>query len=412
MRVLWFTATPSMYTESSNTHNGGGWISSMEGLIKNEASINLAICFLMEEEPFKVEKGNCTYYPVAMATGLAHKIIYKASLKQRSKAELKRFLEVIADFKPDVIHIFGSEYNFGLIKEHTSVPVVIHIQGLLNPYYNAYFAPNTSLIAYFRNWQIWQGLKTYRNYRSLAYGAEREAKILYLSSHISGRTDWDFKITRMYAPRSHYFHINEVLRPVFYEKSARHNAKKTVNTGKIVIVSVLSKLTYKGIDVVMNTAALLKKFFEQEYEWRIYGMSAFTFWEQRLGIKAKDVNVKFMGVASSAELCEALIESDLFVHPSYIDNSPNSICEAQLLGVPVISTDVGGIRSLIDNGRTGLLVPANDPNYFASQIIHLYQHQELYLHMSQQAYEEAKLRHDRSSILADTLAMYRTMSGL
>jgi len=63
-----------------------------------------------------------------------------------------------------------------------------------------------------------------------------------------------------------------------------------------------------------------------------------------------------LGSLEVNEMVEAMKISRFMVHPSYIDNSPNSICEAQILGLPVVATNVGGVESLIENGKTGLLI--------------------------------------------------------
>ncbi len=57
-------------------------------------------------------------------------ITYKEKLKQ-----------VVDDFMPDIIHVFGSEQQLGLVSSVTEIPVLLHIQGLLNPIYNALLPP-------------------------------------------------------------------------------------------------------------------------------------------------------------------------------------------------------------------------------------------------------------------------------
>lgn len=78
-----------------------------------------------------------------------------------------------------------------------------------------------------------------------------------------------------------------------------------------------------------------------------------------------------MGNVQADRLVDLLCSSTMLVHTAYIENSPNAICEAQYLGVPVISTMVGGIASLVRNGKDGKLVAANDPWQLANAIIEL-----------------------------------------
>lgn len=61
----------------------------------------------------------------------------------------------------------------------------------------------------------------------------------------------------------------------------------------------------------------------------------------------------------------------IFIHPSHIDNSPNGLCEAMLLGMPIIAIYAGGIPSLLVNRREGLLVQDGDPYAMAGAIIEL-----------------------------------------
>jgi glycosyltransferase involved in cell wall biosynthesis len=63
-----------------------------------------------------------------------------------------------------------------------------------------------------------------------------------------------------------------------------------------------------------------------------------------------------------------LRECDVLVLPSLSDARPRCIIEAMSLGLPVIATSVGGIPTLVDDGATGLLVPAGDPQALARAI--------------------------------------------
>lgn len=123
----------------------------------------------------------------------------------------------------------------------------------------------------------------------------------------------------------------------------------------------------------------------------------------------EDNNVRILGFVSSDKLVELLLESDLYVHTAYIDNSPNSICEAQYLGMPIIATYVGGIPSLIENGKEGVLIPANDPFMLAEKILHCSNNMDAFVHMGKASRYRAMHRHSPINIINDLFSCYQTI---
>ncbi len=89
-----------------------------------------------------------------------------------------------------------------------------------------------------------------------------------------------------------------------------------------------------------------------------------------------------------------------------MDNSPNSICEAQVAGLPVVASKVGGVSSLIDDGTTGLLVERYDYENLANQVIQLIENRDLYATISQGSRAAARKRHNREKIVANPLEAY------
>ncbi len=83
--------------------------------------------------------------------------------------------------------------------------------------------------------------------------------------------------------------------------------------------------------------------------------------------------VTFTGKLKKKEWTILAANYDIFINTSDIDNTPVSVIEAMALGLPVVSTNVGGIPYLIEEGRTGLLVPPNDPEAMAGRITGLLQ---------------------------------------
>lgn len=403
MKILWFTNTPSLYKKNKKGYNGGGWIESLEKIINYENENELAISFFHSDSCFKQKQGKTTYYPIPLYNTIVKKLKRYLFLNN-DKSEVNYYLKIINDFNPDIIHVFGSEQSFGLLSLYTKIPLVIHVQGILNPYLNAYYAPGSNILDLIKQ-NIFKPLRIISLMRGMSIfklNAQRESIILKNCKYYMGRTEWDKNVTSLYAPSSTYFFCSEVLRDTFYTANAWQRKECT----KLTLVSTISKTSYKGFDLILKAAKILQELKNIDFEWNVFGIQEYKEWEIKLGINCSEVKVFLRGVADSSLLVKNIQESDIFIHPSYIDNSPNSICEAQLLGIPVISTNVGGISSLIENDKTGFLVPANDPFTLVARIIEIKNNKAKAIYLGKNARNEAIFRHDKEKILADLLKVY------
>ncbi|MFD0777275.1 glycosyltransferase family 4 protein [Flavobacterium myungsuense] len=299
---------------------------------------------------------------------------------------------------------------FTSIQTETVIPVVIHLQGLLNPIVNAYFPPSQSKLDFLFNLSFFKnnllGQSHFFSLKRLRKQAIREENNLKIAQFIMGRTSWDKALVRLYAPKAQYFHIDEVLRLPFYDQNERIN----LDSNTINLVSTLSSTIYKGIDVVLNTAKLLHGKTDIKFKWRIIGIDdtdkLLRHFEKKTGINHKHINIECIGRKSPNDLISILEQSDLFIHPSYIDNSPNSVCEAQILGIPVVACNVGGISSLIKNGTTGTLFPSNGIYELTAIVQDYISNPKKYFNIAEKAKQEAIIRHDKETIFSDLLACY------
>ena len=396
MRILWFSLTPSLFNPKTNGYNGNGWVASLEQIARRDKEVELGVAFYFYSNEFRYDKDGVSYYPIKpLRTSLLSKILGKG--KDQEKTIVAKCIEIIEDFKPDLIQIFGSENEFGLICKYTNIPVVIHIQGCLPPYHNALFPVGMQK----SDFVLKKGLSLsyrfigLRSEKAFRRKAEREIEIIKSCNYFMGRTDWDKSLIGLFNPQATYFHCEEALRDSFINSNKRW---KYSDGKKKTIISVISRPWYKGCDLILKTAALLKRFTDIDFEWRVYGIPEMKFFESVYGIKAKDVNVRIMGTASKEELVNALCSASCYVHPGYIENSPNSLCEAQFMGTPVLATYVGGIPSLIENGKDGILYPANAPYTAASLIKKIVTDSDLATSLSTNAYNRAHRRHDSDSI--------------
>jgi glycosyltransferase involved in cell wall biosynthesis len=72
--------------------------------------------------------------------------------------------------------------------------------------------------------------------------------------------------------------------------------------------------------------------------------------------------VTFTGRIENERMADLYRCADVLLNPALVDNMPNSLLEAMASGVPIVSTRVGGVPHLVEDGRTALLVPPHDPD--------------------------------------------------
>ncbi len=409
MKILWFTNSPvSAKKNIKSDFVGESWIGALERNLKAHDETELGIAFkgkVGKIETFDIEEVRYFIIPYGKDT-LLKKLGLKRNLKSDDEKAVEKYIEVVRKFKPDVIQIFGSENNYGLLIPHIDVPVIIHIQGNITVYNKKYFSGISPVdVLRYSYWKhLLKGISAYQMYYQLLQVGERERNIFSYCRYFLGRTRWDRNITRVLAPNSRYFHCDEVLREEFFEKKWEMRKEEPVK-----LVSVIRGHIYKGLETVMETAELLKnqKF---NFIWTIIGNSntdrAPRIFEKKFKKRFSEVHVNFAGSKTGKELRDLFLDASIFVHPSHIENSPNAVCEAMILGVPVIATAVGGTFSLLKDGEEGILIQDGDPYAMAGAILELSGDYDLQMSISEQARKRALKRHDPKKIVSQLLKIY------
>jgi len=87
--------------------------------------------------------------------------------------------------------------------------------------------------------------------------------------------------------------------------------------------------------------------------------------------------VRFVGYLDSEGKRREGSDADIFINTSHIDNAPVALIEAGAMGLPIVSTDVGGIRELFGHGRGAILIPDGDSEAMADALCRLWSEPEL-----------------------------------
>jgi len=416
MQVLWFSNTPALGQEYLNQKSlgTGGWMAELDKCMQEVVELSVAFTYPYSITPFQY--GKTMYYPVYTGNIIIENLKQRWLNKIYDKDFLPDYLKVIETVKPDIIHIHGTENSFSCIIDQVKIPVVVSIQGNLTVYYQKF---RSGLFGDFiHTTQYNLDLKSllfgtpnfFRSYKKLGRMSLIEQSNLKKTKHIIGRTDWDRRISRVLSPESNYHTGNEILRDSFYKNTWNH---KTI-FDKLVIHTTNGNNYYKGFETLCHALTLLIEL-GLDLEWRVAGISKNSLInkivKKQLKQKYPQKGLVLLGSLNEQELVERLKEAHIYVMTSHIENSPNNLCEAMILGMPCIATLAGGTGSMLKDGNEGILIQGGDPWALAGAILEIKNDTEKAIKYGKAAREKALKRHNKESITTNLLEIYKLVKS-
>ena len=318
----------------------------------------------------------------------------------------------------DVIHVFGSEYSY--IKDiYRFLPLeqtLFYIQGLIEPYYEQYLA----------------GLDTFKEmdfitlsvirYTAKLFRARGEGEQLVYpnAKHVAGRTAWDKSYVDRVNKDYTYHYLSESLRDSFYEGDGWAPNKCIPHTifmsqgnypikGLHMALRILKKIKEQYPDVKLNVGGP-NLYTETSFATKL-GISYVSFIKRLIHKYKLEENVYFLGMLNETQMKEQLLKTNVFLSPSSIENSPNSLQEAMLTGTPSISSDVGGVRSIVTNTEQCILYPFEDTDLAAEEICRIFKNPALQETLSKNGKDRALVTTDRENNGKTLLGIYKMISG-
>lgn len=397
MRVLWFSNTPAAGDEFISSDGTGGWLKSLDKAIQNRVELHVA--FYDRRYPSEFTVGATTYHQIAPKNKLS--LIKRRLLFffRRKNPDIPRYLEVINLVKPDIIHIHGTEKPWIELIQYTDIPVILSIQAILTVMNYKYFSGISR-----------KDVPLMSRYLSDYQGYLKEGAIerIYLKNlqYVLGRTDWDKRVYSLLSPRAKYFVCNEILRDGFYRSQWKWEMN---HPGRYIIHTTTGTMLFKGLETICEAAEELERLGFQ-FEWRVAGISPES---EIVGIVRKRLkhhlpeSILLLGPLQEDKLIKKMLEADIYVNASHQDNSPNSLCEAMLLGMPCIATCAGGSNTILRDKETGILIQDGDPWALAGAILELFKNKENARNYALAAREDSLKRHDKTIIVNNLIAVYR-----
>lgn len=419
MKILWIANTifpkPSVFFGFEKPVFGG-WMYGLAESLSKELDVELAVATTYNGSELKnTNIDGVNYYLLPCK----NKINYDKALESLWE-------KVCEDFQPDIIHIHGTEFAHGLacMRKLPNLKYVVSIQGLVGIYSRYYFAGipfseiliNVTFRDLIKRDTIFQAKKMFEKRGDL------ENEYLFKTKHAIGRTNWDFVHTKTVNSDICYHFCNESLRDGFY------TAKKWKFENCEPYTIFLSQAGYpiKGLHQVIKAISILKKEYPS-LKIRLGGGNIVkrksmidkikrTGYGKYIGALIRkhslEKDIIFLGALSEEKMIIEYQRANVFICPSSIENSPNSLGEAQLIGVPVIASYVGGTPDMIEDHKTGLLYRFEEVEMLSENIRQVFNDSSFAFELSESAIKAASSRHDRKINLEKTISIYNRIINL
>lgn len=376
----------------------GGWVESMAEQLRKNSDIELGIVCKCENNISFVETINgITYFS----------LYYTPST---SLAELEEKCDkIVSDFKPDIINIEGTEFLHARAMQLTAkkrcIPAVVSLQGILNGQY-AYQCGqlqiddmmfSKSLTEVFAAWIM--HLRKTKWYKPRM---KSEKEIIENADYILGRTTWDRAHSYAINPNAKYYPCSRVLRAPFYEekwsieKTERHsiyvgNGYHALK-GLHFVVMALPYLVREYPDVKVYVAGY-KPYAENDK--RSFIKKGYAAYLKKLIFDLSVQNhIEFTGPLKARQVAEKLSKVNAYVLCSAVENSPNTLGEAMMVGTPCVAAYVGGVADMADDGKEALFFRNDDPKLLAWNLKRVFDDDALALSLSEAGKKRAIITHD------------------
>ncbi len=441
MRILWIcnimlpVVAEYLGKEVSNKE---GWLTGLADMIlknKEDNQIELAVAFPVEEAlPKKrmeipVSKWNSSLICYGFAEDTNHPEIYS----QETEVQLGEILE---DWKPGVVHCFGTEYphTLAITRVYPKEKILIGIQGMCKLIAESYLADLPQRVirrVTFRDWLKKDSIT--RQQEKFFQRSKHEIEALQNTGHVTGRTWMDKKFVADINSPAKYHVMNEALRSNFYEGcwvqescekysiflSQGDYPLKGLHYMLLAMPEILKKYPEAKVYVAGNSIANYRTL-KDKIKISSYGKYILEL-IQKYQLENK---VSFLGKLNAEQMKEQFLKSNVFVCTSTMENSPNSLGEAMLLGVPCISAEVGGVRSVFDGEKDGILYPgygaaeykqapdkeAAQAKVLAEAVIRMWSQEEGMSVYGKSAAEHARKTHNSQNIYDRLVEIYKEIA--
>lgn len=243
---------------------------------------------------------------------------------------------------------------------------------------------------------------------------------MYLWYHSCEILNWDRAAVEQFNPQARYHFCNESLRDSFYQSAWDIDQMEPYSIfvsqcgypvkGFHYLLEAMPEILAKFPKAHIYTTGknLLRLSFIDRIKKNSYQQYLISL------IKRFDLqdHVTFLGTLSEEQMCQRYLQANVYVSPSTVENSPNSLGEAMILGCLAVASDVGGVKNMLVHGTEGFVYQSSAPYMLAYYVKRIFADRNLALSFSAQARIHALKTHDREKNFADLLDIYKQIAAV
>jgi glycosyltransferase involved in cell wall biosynthesis len=412
MRVLWTVNTlpPELSKELGiSSAHAISWVDAMSRQLKQTDGIQLAI----------VAAG--TRRIKELVCKKIDKIIYYVIPLDYAKKDY--WGQILEDFKPDIIHAYGTEnrQNINLISNYKmQYPIIISLQGIIKQYIKYYYAgmkmrdiiANITIGDVLLRRSIIDGKHRFK--KQLVHEREMIANI----SYVEGRSDWDRVYSKSINRTLKYYHCPRMIRSEFFdykwklEQCEKHSILVHQGSypikGLHMMLDALVEIKKEYPDVIMYIAGNID-FHPKTLKRKLLFNGYTKYIKKRIRQLGLSDNIRFTGYLNAEKMAEKLSSVSVCVIPSAIENVPNALAEAMIVGTPCVASYVGGSPDLLNNGECGLMYRYDEPEMLAYRVMSYFENNALSCEKSENAIRVARERHAPKTLVECIIGIYTSV---
>lgn len=416
MKVLWICdlVMPEFCKEFNikKTVNGG-WMSGALYQLKKYSELEVGFCFPIID-PDRMKDGTADGYKYYSFPSQAEELTCREHV-------VERFVEILKDFKPDVVHIWGTESVHSLEmfyackKVGLEDNVLVFLQGVISAIAQHYLCglPYQAITK-----EIDDYMTLEQSCDILKMQGENEIRLLSEASEIAGRTEWDRAVVFLANKKASYHYMPEILRNSFYDRSGEWNIE---HVKRHVIFISQAFYPVKGFHCMLRALRIIVEKYPDVLV-RVSGIDVLEkdgngnlspygdYINELIENYCLQANVLFLGKLDMQQMINEYLQANVFASCSVIENSPNSVCEAMMVGTPVVASNVGGTFDFISHGENGYLFDFNAPYMLAYYICQLFENDEKCKQFSRNAGKCILEKLDREKAGENMIRVYRMLA--